>query len=180
MSMIGSEKLEEAVLQTTDTSEILKYLNKGIKNSLHQSDSIESTRDGMDIAICSVDTKSRTVKYAGANRPLWIIRKGEAVVEEIKATKKSIGGFTEDNQHFDSHEIKFQQGDTFYISTDGYADQFGGQDRKKLMTKIFKDILINIQDKSMPEQEKYLDRYVENWRADIEQVDDILVVGVRM
>src|ERR1035437_1273034 len=178
MSMIGSGKLDEAVAHSSDTSEILKHLNNGIKNSLHQSDSDESTRDGMDIAICSVDTKNRIVKYAGANRPIWLIRKGKTEVEEIKGTKKAIGGYTEDNQYFDSHELKLQQGDTFYITTDGYADQFGGQAGKKLMTKKFKEILLSIQDMSMQEQKKHLDNFVENWKAEIEQVDDILVIGV--
>jgi len=180
MSMIGSEILSDAVSQSSDTSIILNLLNKGIKTSLRQSDSDESTRDGMDIALCSVDVKNNVVQYSGANRPLWIIRNGQTVVEEIKATKKAIGGFTEDNQHFDSFEIKLQQGDTFYIFTDGYADQFNGQTEKKLMTKKFKEILLSIQDKSLNEQDQYLDNFIEDWKAGTEQVDDILVVGVRL
>ncbi|MDO9188177.1 MAG: tetratricopeptide repeat protein [Bacteroidia bacterium] len=180
MSMIGSEKLSDAVSQSTDTSEILKQLNKGIKTSLHQSENDESTRDGMDIALCSVDTENRIVKYAGANRPIWIIRKGQTEVVETKATKKAIAGFTEDDQYFDTHELKLQQGDTFYIFTDGYADQFGGEDGKKLMTKKFKEILLDIQGKTMQEQEKHLDTFVDNWRGNREQIDDILVIGVRL
>ncbi|MBI3501010.1 MAG: DUF4154 domain-containing protein [Bacteroidetes bacterium] len=180
MSMIGSEKLDDALAHSADTSEILSHLNKGIKVSLHQTDSDESTRDGMDIALCSVDTDARVVKYAGANRPLWIIRNGQTVVEEIKATKKAIGGFTEDSQHFDTHEIKFAQGDTFYISTDGYADTFGGQEQKKVTTKRFKEILLSIQDKSLKEQEHYLDNFIADWKGGTEQVDDILVIGVRL
>jgi serine phosphatase RsbU (regulator of sigma subunit) len=179
MSMIGSEKLKEAVLQSTDTSEILKTLNKGIKTSLKQSDSYESTRDGMDIALCSIDTVNCIVKYAGANRPLWIIRKGQGVVDEIKATKKAIGGFTEDSQHFETHEIKLQKGDTFYISTDGYADTFSVQD-KKLTTKKFKELLLSIQDKSMQDQELHLENFIENWKGGAEQIDDILVIGVQL
>lgn len=180
MSMIGSEKLSDAVSQSTDTSEILKQLNKGIKTSLHQSENDESTRDGMDIALCSVDTENRIVKYAGANRPIWIIRKGQTEVVETKPTKKAIAGFTDDDQYFDTHELKLQQGDTFYIFTDGYADQFGGEDGKKLMTKKFKEILLDIQGKTMQEQEKYLDTFVDNWRGNREQIDDILVIGVRL
>jgi serine phosphatase RsbU (regulator of sigma subunit)/tetratricopeptide (TPR) repeat protein len=180
MSLIGSERLEDAVLQNSDTSEILKQLNRGVKASLRQTDSDVSTRDGMDIALCAVNTKNRIIKYAGANRPLWIIRNGQTVMEEIKPTKKAIGGFTEDNQYFDSHEIKLQQGDTFYICTDGYADQFSGQRGKKLMTKKFKEILIGIQDKSMESQEKHLNDFIEDWKSGTEQVDDILVIGVRI
>lgn len=180
MSMIGSEKLVEAVAHSLDPSEILKHLNKGIKNSLHQSDDSDSTKDGMDIAICSIDVKTRVLKYSGANRPLWIIRKGQTNVEEIKATKKAIGGFTENDQHFDIHEVQLQEGDTFYISTDGYADQFGIEKDKKLMTKRFKEILLSIQNKSMSDQGKHLDDFMETWRSGIEQVDDILVIGVRL
>jgi len=180
MSMIGLEILNDAVAQNIDTSEILKHLNIGIKNSLHQSDSSESTRDGMDIAMCSVDTNKRIINYAGAKIPFWLIRNGKTEVQEIKGTRKEIGGWTEDNQCFDSHELKLQQGDTFYISTDGYPDQFGGQDGKKLMKKKFKKILLDIQDMSMQKQEKYLDNFIENWKSEAEQVDDILVIGVRL
>ncbi|MCE9538619.1 MAG: tetratricopeptide repeat protein [Bacteroidetes bacterium] len=180
MSMIGSERLTDAVQESSNTSEILSLLNNGIKTSLKQSENENSTRDGMDIALCSVDTDKHIVKYAGANRPIWIIRNGQTEVEEIKATKKAIGGFTDDSQHFDTHEIKLQQGDTFYIFTDGYADQFGGKDKKKLMTKKFKEILLEIQDKPMKEQGQHLDNIIENWKAGTEQVDDILVIGVQL
>ncbi len=180
MSMIGSEKLMEAVKKSTGTSEILKHLNNGIKKSLHQSESYESTKDGMDIAICSIDLNNRVINYAGANIPFWLIRNGIKDVEEIKGTKDAIGGWTQDNKNFESHELKLQKGDTFYISSDGYADQFGGEKGKKLMKKNFKEILLEIQNKSMQEQEIHLDNFVENWKAGTEQVDDILVIGVRL
>lgn len=180
MSMVGAGKLTDSVAQSSDTSEVLSLLNIGVKTALKQSEEDQSaTRDGMDIALCSVDMVNRVIKYAGANRPIWIIRKGSMAVEEIKATKKAIGGFTENSQHFDSHEIKLQEGDTFYLSTDGYADTFG-KDGKKMMTKRFKEILLSIQDKGMKEQEKHLDDFVENWKSGAEQVDDILVIGIRV
>ncbi|HEX7415484.1 MAG TPA: tetratricopeptide repeat protein [Bacteroidia bacterium] len=181
MSMIGSDKLEDAVSASSNTSEILSLLNKGIKTALKQSEEDDSsTRDGMDIALCCIDIENRMVKYAGANRPFWLIRNGQIVVEEIKATKKAIGGFTEDTQHYDSHEIQLQQGDTFYLSTDGFADTFSGADSKKLTTKKFKQILLDIQNKTMQEQEHHLATFIENWKAGTEQVDDILVIGVRI
>lgn len=179
MSMIGSEKLRDSVQQNGNPGSALTLLNKGIKTSLKQSENEKSTRDGMDIALCSIDTTNRIVKYAGANRPIWIIRNGQTEVEEIKATKKAIGGFTEDNQLFDTHELKLQPGDTFYLSTDGYADTFSGQD-KKLTTKKFKELLLGIQNKSMQEQEQHLDDFIETWKGGTEQVDDILVIGVRL
>lgn len=179
MSMIGSRILADAVSQTSDTSEILKYLNKGIKSSLHQSDRNELVRDGMDIAICAMDTKRRIVKYAGARIPLWLIRKGELELEEIKGTKEVIGGSTDDDQHFESHELTLKQGDTFYLSTDGFADQFNGHNGRKFMKKKFKETLLGIQDKSMQDQEKHLENIFEKWRAGSKQIDDILVIGVR-
>lgn len=179
MSMIGLEKLDDALAHCTDVSQILKHVNKGIKTSLRQSDNAESTQDGMDIALCNIDPANRVIKYAGANRPLWIIRNGQTDIEEIKATKTAIGGLTNENQHFDAHEIILNQGDTFYICTDGFADQFSGDD-KKLTTKKFKEVLLTIQDKSMRDQEQHLDNFLVNWQAGTEQIDDILVIGVRL
>ena len=179
MSMIASEKLKDAVLFSLNISDVLSHLNKGIKTSLRQYDGDDSTKDGMDIALCSVDIDNKIVKYAGANRPIWIIRKGQTEIEEIKATKKAIAGFTEDSQHFNTHEIKLQEGDTFYIFSDGYADLFG-MTGKKLTTKKFKQILIEIQNRPMKDQEKYLEDFAENWRSGTEQIDDVLVIGVRM
>lgn len=179
ITMIALNKLEDAVSESSDTSEILSLLNKGVKTALKQSEGEDSTRDGMDIALCCVDTENRIVRYAGANRPIWIIRKGAISVEEIKATKKAIGGFTEDSQHFDSHEIKLKEGDTFYLTTDGYADTFG-IGGKKIMTKRFKEILIAIQDKPMKEQEKYLEEFWETWRSGTEAVDDVCIIGIRV
>ncbi len=179
MSMICSEKLEDATSQSTDLSEILQKLNKGIKSALRQSGDKNSSKDGMDIALCVIDTKTNIVKYAGANRPIWIIRNGQTTIEEIKATKKAIGGFTSNDQSFEKHEIKLNQGDRFYIFTDGYADTFGGNEEKKLMIKRFKQTLLSIQGQSMQDQKAYLDNFIEKWKGGIEQVDDILVIGVQ-
>ena len=196
MSMIASEKLHDAVQQSNIPGEILMQVNKGIKNTLHQSESDESTRDGMDIALVSLKLKVESsesaennsklktqnfeLKYAGANRPIWIIRSGKTEIEETKATKNAIGGFTENSQHFETHEIQLQKGDTFYIFTDGYTDQFGGEKGKKFTTKKFKQLLLAIQNLSMPEQEKYLSKVIDAWCINMDQVDDILVIGVRI
>jgi len=178
--MIGSEILHETVSATMDTSQILSQLNKKIKAALQQSGNYDSSRDGMDIGLCTIDINNHIIKYAGANRPLWIIRNGQTTVEEIKGTKKAIGGFTEKDQQFDTHWVKLKEGDTFYLTTDGYGDTFGGKEKKKLMTKRFKELLTRIQDKTMQAQEKYLDDFIENWKDGTEQIDDILVIGVRL
>jgi serine phosphatase RsbU (regulator of sigma subunit) len=180
MSMICSEKLDEAISLSTDTSEILEYLNKGVKNSLRQSANSDSTRDGMDIAICEIDFKMKRIKFAGANRPIWMIRKGISGIEEIKGTKKAIGGFTEDDQYFQSHYLDYDTGDTFYLTTDGYADQFGGKFGKKIMTTRLKKVLMDIQNRTMSEQKIYLNEFVNDWKSGIEQIDDILILGVRL
>lgn len=180
MSMVGSEQLNDAVKQSKDTAEILKLVNRGMKASLRQSADENSTRDGMDIALCSINLKDGSVSYSGANRPIWIIRKGQAELEEIKATKKAIGGLTEDGQHFEAHNLKLNEGDTFYLSTDGYSDTFSGKNNKKLTTKKFKQLLLDICDKSMQQQKSHLENFIEDWKADAQQVDDILVIGVRL
>ncbi len=186
MSLISSEKLNDAVQQSKIPGEILMLLNKGIKNTLHQSENDGSTRDGMDIALCCLNFSKVSnfgkveLQYAGANRPIWIIRKGQTEIEEIKATKRAIGGFTENDQHFETHEIQLQQGDTFYIFTDGITDQFGGEKGKKFTTKKFKRLLLEIQNKPMQEQEKLIRNVIYSWGLSMDQVDDILVIGVKI
>lgn len=180
MSMLCSEKLNEAVLKSNYPSTVLEQLNKGVKSSLRQSDSWNSTRDGMDIAFCSINMSDNTLRFSGANRPLWLIRNNSENIEEIKGTKSAIGGATPDSQYFDTHEVKLQQGDTFYVFTDGFVDQFGGRENKKLLSKRFKQILLEIQNKTMEDQKQYLKEFIENWRAGTEQIDDILVVGVKV
>ncbi|MEZ4938963.1 MAG: SpoIIE family protein phosphatase [Crocinitomicaceae bacterium] len=150
----------------------------------------EDVKDGMDVAVVSIEPKQegkRTLapdsysklKYSGAHNPLWIIRKDASELEEIKANKQPIGKF--DNPvSFQTHEIELHTGDTFYLFTDGYADQFGGNKGKKLKSKNFKDLLLSISYLSMEEQGKRLDEFFENWRADNEQIDDVCVIGVRV
>lgn len=181
MSMIGAEKLDESVEQSKNPSSILKSLNAGIKTSLKQSEeNDESTRDGMDLALCAVNTTTKTINYAGANRPFWLIRKDSQELEEIKATKKAIGGFTEYAQEFESHTIQLNDGDTFYLCTDGFADTFNGETGKKMNTKRFKELLLGIQHLSMKDQEKHLLNFILQWQGAAEQIDDILVIGIRL
>ncbi len=180
MSMVGYEKLTSAINNSNQVSEILNLLNNGIKAALHQTDSADSTRDGMDIALCAINTTSFTLSYAGAHRPLWIIKNGVAEIIETKATKAAIGGLTSNTQQFEQHDIQLAKGDTLYLFTDGYADQDGGEKGKKLMTKNFKQLLLDIQHKPMPEQQIFLSDFITTWSAQTEQLDDILIIGIQL
>jgi len=184
MSMIGYEKLKDAVDLSNEPGKILNELNKGVKSALRQSNDVNSTRDGMDISLCAIPTKingdSTTISYSGANRPLWIVKKDSNILEEIKATKVAIGGLTDDKQIFEQHDINLSKGDTIYLSSDGFADQFGGPKKKKLMTGKFKDLILSIQHLSIKEQHDYLNNFIDDWMVGSEQVDDILVIGVKI
>jgi serine phosphatase RsbU (regulator of sigma subunit) len=179
MSMLCSDKLNDAVINFSDVSSILQSVNVGLKKALRQSNKVDSTRDGMDIALCAFNKEMTLVEYSGANRPFWIIRNGRNEVEEIKATKTAIGGFTENEQVFVKHIVELQKGDIVYLFSDGYADQFSAND-KKLMTKKFKSNLLEIGNKPMFEQKEFLDIFIENWKGGMEQTDDILVIGIKV
>lgn len=180
MSMIGNTLLNQIVNERDiiQPNLILNELNKEITNALKQDVVGSDSRDGMDISIISVNYKKNRLQYAGANRPLYFIRENELI--ETKANKVAIGGhMQEEEKNFTNHVFDLQQHDTIYLSTDGYADQFNPSD-KKLMTKRFKEILLSIQHLTMPEQEKYLAQYIDEWRGTMEQTDDVLVIGVRV
>lgn len=179
-SMICSEKLHDALKHSIIPGEILSLVNKDIKLSLRQEENKDSTKDGMDIAFCRIDLKKGIIQFAGANRPIWIVRENSKKIEEIKGNKKSIGGYTEDDYSFETHIIQFKTGDSFYISSDGYADQDGGDREKKLMTKKFKELILSIQNKPLKQQGKFLEEYIQNWMGDHEQRDDILAIGVKL
>jgi PAS domain S-box-containing protein len=179
MSMLGSEKLNDAVQKGGEPGDILAILNRSIKNSLRHTETERTILDGFDIALCHIDMEKRMIRYAGAHRPIWIVRKGGTVVEEIKATKFAIGGWTDEQQTFQTHEIRLNEGDAFYLFTDGYADQFGSLN-KRLMTKKFREILLSINDRSMADQERHLEKFLNDWQGEEEQTDDILVIGVRV
>jgi serine phosphatase RsbU (regulator of sigma subunit) len=184
MSMIGNEKIKDAVDITHRPNEIIKELNIGLKGALRQSGET-GTRDGMDICVLTLPTdyhnlNSVNIEYSGANRPLWIIKHNSAEVLEYKATKNAVGGLTPDTQEFELHELELEKNDTVYLFSDGYADQFGGGKAKKMMTKRFKDILLEINKMSLPDQKEYLANFFEEWKGTQEQVDDILVIGIKL
>lgn len=176
MSMIGVEELQKAITNSSDPGAILAEVNRSVRNLLHQSDEEGTSRDGMDIALCVL--KGNTLTYAGAHRPLWIVRNNKLI--ETKATKMSIGGTTPDSQLFQNHVVELQPGDMVYLSSDGYADQFGGIEGKKLMTKNLKEFLCSIVAESPQTQLKLLQTHFQEWKGKNEQVDDVCVLGVRI
>jgi serine phosphatase RsbU (regulator of sigma subunit) len=181
LSMIGIEKLNNIVLVHKEPSEILTQLNIRITSALGQSEHLAFSNDGMDIALGYINKKTRTLNFAGAYRPLWIVRKDMEEIEIIKGTKKSIGGiippmFT----NFDSHIINLQNGDTIYLFSDGFSDLYGGGNDSKLTTKKFRQLLISIQDKTMNQQVNFLSNFIDEWKQGLKQTDDILVIGIRV
>lgn len=144
----------------------------------------EEVKDGMDIALCSLrmgnDNNAHSIlQYAGAHNSLWMIRKGSGELEEIKADKQPIGKYAE-AKPFTTHEITLQPGDTIYTFSDGFADQFGGDKGKKFKAKNFKSLLISIQNEPMNLQKVLIEEAFENWRGNLEQLDDVCVIGVRV
>jgi len=180
MSMIGSSLMNQIINEKgiTDPGEILGQLNTGIIDALKQTEN--ASHDGMDVSLCAFDPANLELTFAGANRPLWIVRNGN--LESYKSDKFPIGGLQIDHAgSFTNHKIKLEKNDAIYFFSDGYADQFGGMLGKKLMTKKFKEILISIHDKSMHEQGVYLHTFIKDWMGgEFEQVDDIMVIGIRV
>ena len=179
MSMLGYSLLNQIVNESgiTTPSIILNRLHYAVIAALKSTE--HDAHAGMDIAVCRFNMKENILQFAGANRPLWMIRNRQ--LEVIMPDKFPLGGLqVEKPESFLDHTIQFEKGDLLYLFTDGYADQFGGENGKKLMTKKFKEILMDIPEKSLAAQFIYLKEYFESWRGINEQVDDVLVMGLRI
>jgi serine phosphatase RsbU (regulator of sigma subunit) len=181
MSIVAYNQLNQAVNESglSKPNLILNALNKGITKALKQTAEGSNIKDGMDIALCAYDASAATLEYAGAYNSLWIIREGKLI--EVKADKKPIGVFLgEELLPFRNNEIEVQQGDTIYIFTDGYADQFGGAKGKKFKYKSLQQLLLQNQHLDLEAQKELLENTIESWRGMLEQVDDILIIGIRI
>ncbi|MFM1875920.1 MAG: hypothetical protein RL266_1657, partial [Bacteroidota bacterium] len=181
MSIVANNLLQQAIKQVglTKPSEILEYLNYGITNTLHQTYEESSVKDGMDIALCCWDDKTNKLEYAGAYNPLYIFRDNKLI--EIRGNRFPVGTFVgEEIREFTNHEIDLQTGDMIYIFSDGFADQFGGPNGKKFMLKRFKAMLEDIHRKPLNQQYDLLVKHLKNWKGNLEQVDDIIVMGVKI
>jgi len=181
MSIVGHDRLNYAVnvAEATHPADILNSLNKGVTDTLRQTRSEISVKDGMDIALLSVDFDNNLLEYAGAFNPLYHIRDKE--LHQLPPNKFPIGAFVgEELNKFTNHELKLKKDDVFYIFSDGYADQFGGPRNKKFMTKRFRDLLLEIHATPMKKQKETLTKTIHEWMGEEQQVDDILVIGIRI
>ena len=180
MSMIGHTHLNEIVAQEKvfDPATILERLHLKVTSALKQ-DSGSETRDGMDVALISIDYEKSELEYAGANRPLFLVRGGEA--QDYKSDKYCIGGgYDVAARKFTPNKIKLEKGDMLYLFSDGYADQFGGAKGKKFGKKQLRELLLKVSGLSMEHQKDAVDAAYEEWKGELEQVDDILLIGIRV
>ena len=155
-------------------AEILFALDEELQSALHT----EGTADGMDIALAEIDLDTKKIKFSGAFRPLVLIRDGKLI--EHKASKYPIGLYAGIEKKFDLHEFDLQTGDALYLFSDGYSDQFGGENDKKFNRKHFYELLLSIQDMNLTEQASFLEYAHNNWKQDEPQTDDVLVIGLKI
>jgi serine phosphatase RsbU (regulator of sigma subunit) len=180
MSMLGMTFLNEIVNNTDklSTDLILNELRKNVKSALRQTGQEGETKDGMDIAICIVDYSKKTLQFSGAFNPLFLVKNKELI--HVKGDRMPIGIHQTAETPFTRHNIDIVKGDTFYIFSDGYVDQFGGPEGKKIKLKRLQEIVLENYTKPMDKQKQILDKLFIDWQGDQEQIDDVLVIGVRI
>jgi serine phosphatase RsbU (regulator of sigma subunit) len=181
MSIVGFNQLNNAVtvMKARKASDILNELNKGVIQTLNENTGDSSIKDGMDMTICVFDFKKKKVDFAGANSPILLVRDNRLI--KYKGDRFPIGAFIE-NQHqsFANNEIGLIEGDIIYMFSDGYADQFGGPENKKFFTRRFEELLFEIHTKPMEDQKEILKNTLYEWMGSNDQVDDILVIGIKI
>ena len=181
MSIVGFNQLNNAVnvKKALKASDILNELNTGVIATLNENTGETSIKDGMDMTLCVFDLKKNKVDFAGANNPIIIIRENKLV--KYKGNRFPIGAFLENqSQQFTNNEIELKKGDLIYMFSDGYADQFGGPENKKFFTKRFDSLLLGIHHLPMEEQKETLKSTLYEWMGTNGQVDDILVIGIKI
>ncbi|MCB0760655.1 MAG: SpoIIE family protein phosphatase [Flavobacteriales bacterium] len=177
MSLVGHNILNHVAKVFTRPSQVLNNLNRMALEILDSGGSSQ-IKDGMDLAFCTLDADTMELEFSGAQNPIWIIRKGELI--EQKGDKQSIGSFTHGDFQFTNHNFQLQSGDCVYIFSDGFVDQFGGPRNKKFMRKQFRELLISAAPLHMDEQKNMIEQAFVRWRGALDQVDDILVIGIRV
>jgi serine phosphatase RsbU (regulator of sigma subunit)/HAMP domain-containing protein len=184
MSLIGHHALERITKVYTQPDRVLEQLNRAACDLLRpqgfKSEQNDETavNDGMDLAMVSIDMERMEMEYSGANCPLYLVRKG--MLQELKPDKMAIASFEPGTRQFQMHTLPLIAGDVIYVATDGFADQFGGPKGKKFMRKRFRELLVHLSTLAMPEMERALSDAFLDWKGDEDQVDDVLVVAVRV
>ncbi|HWY37290.1 MAG TPA: SpoIIE family protein phosphatase [Bacteroidia bacterium] len=176
MSVIANGLLRNNIVkkELSGPHEILHAMDEELRLSLLK----EGTADGMDIALCEINLLNKTCKFAGAFRPLLLVRDNQ--VKEYKGSKFPIGQYADFEKTFELHELHLQEGDALYLFSDGYTDQFGGERNRKLNRKNFYELLLSIQDMNMEEQCSFLEYAHNNWKQNEPQTDDVLVIGLKI
>jgi len=180
MSMVGISRLNESILEKNivKPNEILDNVRRGIIDSLNPEGSEEESKDGMDCVLCAYDFENSKLEFAAANNPLWLVRNKEVI--EYKADQMPVGKYNDESKPFTLQTIDLQKGDTIYTFTDGYADQFGGPKGKKFKYKQLQEMLLAASDLPLDTQKEQLNTAFEKWKGDLEQVDDVCVIGIRI
>jgi serine phosphatase RsbU (regulator of sigma subunit) len=180
MSMLGVSALNEAIIEKniSQPHDILTDMRTSIISSLNPEDSEEEAKDGMDCVLCAYDFENMKLNFAAANNPLWLVRNGE--LKEYKPDKIPVGKYGDELKPFTIQSIDLQKGDIVYTFTDGYADQFGGPKGKKFKYKQLQEKLMENHALPLEDQKKNLGTVFENWRGDLEQVDDVLVIALKI
>jgi len=184
MSMLGMSYLNEIVhrREITQANQVLNELRREIRNSLRQHGQPEESKDGIDMALCVIDEKNRVLQYSGANNPLYLIRdkNGGPQLLEYKPDQMPLGYYQGRFKAFKNNNVQLEFGDVFYLFSDGFMDQKGGEEGKKFLSKNFKRLLMEIYEEPMQDQQMILDATFSDWKGDNPQVDDVLVIGVRV
>jgi serine phosphatase RsbU (regulator of sigma subunit)/Flp pilus assembly protein TadD len=181
ISIVNYNLMNKAVLEKdlNDPADILNYVNNQLIVALHQTYQESSVKDGMDISLCVINTTTLEMNYAGANNPIYVIKNDEFL--QVNADKFPVGAFVEEQiQTFTTKTLQLHRNDLIYLFSDGYADQFGGAKGKKFKYKQLKDILEESKTLSMQEQAAVLSDRFESWKGVLEQVDDVLIIGIRV
>ncbi len=179
MSMLGNSFLNELVVENKifKADEVLNKLRVKIISSLEQKGN-KDQRDGMDMAICVWNKINHTLEFSGANNNLWLIRNN--ILTQYSGDKMPIGNYSENPKPFSSEIIPIEKNDLIILSTDGFADQFGGTDSKKLMSKNLKRLLVDISAKKLEEQKDDLQQFLKSWKGNNQQVDDISMIAIKV
>lgn len=186
MSMLGIAFLNEIVsklsinkhIRNLNANDILNQLRDNVISSLHQTGKFDESKDGMDIALCIIDMEQKSLQYAGAHNPIYLVRKGQLI--HYEADKMPIGIYKNFKNSFKNNEIQIENDDIVYLFSDGYYDQIGGPQGTKYFSANFKKKLLEISTLPMKEQAKILEKNIEEWKNGNEQVDDMLVVGFKL